>query len=255
MKILTKKHDLLKELEHSKKIASIADDKVWKIVTSAGQFRYDRKYEFIKSKVNFKKGLKLLEIGCGTGELTRRLPNPKISLIATDISPRLIEIAKKKIKNKKVRFKVSSVENLKFKDNSFDVIIGNSILHHLNILSAVNELKRVLKNKGQIVFIEPNMLNPLLFLIKNVRFIGKMMGETADETAFYRWQLKKILYDNGFRKVKVEPVDFFGNFYPDSIFKVLKKFLLFLEKVPIVREFSGSLIITGTLFKKMDYNN
>ena len=94
------------------------------------------------------------------------------------------------------------------------------------------------------------MLNPLVFLIKNVRFIGKMMGETVDETAFYRWQLKKILFDKGFTEIKIEPVDFFGNFYPDSVFKMLKKKLLSLETVPIIREFSGSLIITGTLFKK-----
>ena len=46
-------------------------------------------------------------------------------------------------------------ENLKFNDNSFDLVYGSGILHHLSIEKAIIEIKRVLKKGGKAVFYEP----------------------------------------------------------------------------------------------------
>lgn len=73
MKVLSKEYDILKELNHSRKFAKVADDKIWKTTTLVGRFRYDGKYGLIKQRVNLTKELKILEIGCGSGELTKRL--------------------------------------------------------------------------------------------------------------------------------------------------------------------------------------
>ena len=53
-------------------------------------------------------------------------------------------------------------------------------MHHLNVKKALVEFYRVLKPGGTIYFTEPNMLNPIIAVQKNIPFIKKLMGDTPD---------------------------------------------------------------------------
>ena len=55
-----------------------------------------------------------------------------------------------------------NAEFLEFDDNSFDLICGTAILHHLDLTRAYSELARVLKPGGLAVFMEPLGHNPLI---------------------------------------------------------------------------------------------
>lgn len=55
-----------------------------------------------------------------------------------------------------------SAENLTFKSNFFNLIIGSAILHHTDLNLAINNLHRVLKLGGRAIFIEP--MNQNIFL-------------------------------------------------------------------------------------------
>jgi SAM-dependent methyltransferase len=57
-------------------------------------------------------------------------------------------------------------ENLDYPDESFDVIYGRAILHHLNLHKANRQLLRVLKKEGVAVFIEPLGMNPVINLYR-----------------------------------------------------------------------------------------
>ncbi len=98
----------------------------------------------------------ILEVGVGTG---KNLPyyNPKAKITAIDISPRMLDKAKKragKIK-RKVEFHLMDAQGLKFKENSFDYIVGTFILCSIpDPVKALEEMRRVLKKDGQIIFIE-----------------------------------------------------------------------------------------------------
>ena len=57
---------------------------------------------------------------------------------------------------------MDNCEKTKFNDNSFDIIYGSGILHHLDISLCLKEMYRLLKPGGRFLFIEPLGTNPLI---------------------------------------------------------------------------------------------
>jgi len=231
------------EIEHFNKLLEKANHIWWGHETKAGQERLNRKgkilIEYLKPTPNFK----ILEIGCGLGVLTEQIITCDAEIIATDINLKMLELVRERIKAKNVSFVYADSEKLEFSDNTFDAVIGNSILHHLNISLALPEIRRVLKPGGKLMFFEPNMLNPHIFLERHVPYIRKKLDVSPDETAFYRWQIKKDLLKADFKNIKVTPFDFLYPLIPDSFINLVKRIGSVLEKTPIIKEIAGSLII------------
>lgn len=215
----------------------------WGAKTPGGQKRYDIKTQLFEKYCQPKPIDKILELGCGDGEFTRRIIGIKSSIVATDITPAVITRAQKNIHSKNVKFLLDNAENLNFKANSFDIVCGISILHHINTKKALQESYRVLKKGGSIFFTEPNLLNPLISVGLNIDWLRQKMEFSPSETALVRWQVKKILTDIGFRAVMVKNHDFLFPLTPKPFIKTAKKLSNFLEKTPLVKEISGSLII------------
>ena len=98
-----------------------------------------------------------LENGAGTGYFSLNLAPQGLNrdLTATDISPGMLKSLKSTAKDLgiKVRTVVTDAENLPFPDESFDVVLGHAVLHHIPDLDkAFSEFFRVLKPGGMIVF-------------------------------------------------------------------------------------------------------
>ncbi|RXI45958.1 MerR family transcriptional regulator [Clostridium tetani] len=97
---------------------------------------------------------KVLELGCGDGSLWRINYNyiPKSwDIYLTDFSKGMLEDAKKNLVKQKERFKfeIVDVEKIPYEDESFDLVIANHMLYHVeNIDRAMSEIKRVLKKDG-----------------------------------------------------------------------------------------------------------
>jgi ubiquinone/menaquinone biosynthesis C-methylase UbiE len=108
---------------------------------------------WVFDQYNIKEKYKILEFGCGTGNIWREkesvLPD-NIEITLTDISPLMIEKAKEKLcSNEKFNFKIMDIQNVPFSDNCFDIIIANHMLYHvLDIEKASSEIKRLLTNDG-----------------------------------------------------------------------------------------------------------
>lgn len=88
------------------------------------------------------KNKKVLEVGCGRGFLANKL-SAKNKVTACDI------VINDKLKKKypKVTFKPANIEDLPFKDSSFDVVVTTHTLEHVkNLGKAMSELRRVAKN-------------------------------------------------------------------------------------------------------------
>lgn len=229
------------EIYHGNKISEHAEE-VWGWSTAAGQLRADRRAGYFINLGKFNPKQKVLEIGCGTALFTKKVYDiTKANIVATDISQSLLDIAVKKIPA--VSFRLEDAMKLSFDNNSFNGIYGSSILHHLDIQKSLKEAYRVLKPGGKIVFAEPNMLNPQIFIQKNIPFIKRWLGDSPDETAIVRWSIKKILKEIGFKNVKVFPYDFLHPYTPVFMIGLVKAIGFIVERIPIVKEIAGSIII------------
>ncbi len=188
-------------------------------------------------------GMHVLELGCGTGYYTKELLQSGARICAIDISPDLLAIARSNIHAERVSFVQANAYSMGFEDNLFDSVVGSSVLHHLDIDRAMHEVFRVLKPGGQIVFTEPNMLNPQIMLQKNIPYIKQKLGDSLDETAFFKWQLHSILKKNGFRDIRIEPFDFLHPAIPEILIPAFECLNHSLEKMPFIKEIAGSLFI------------
>ena len=63
-------------------------------------------------------------------------------------------------------FRVDNCEKTGFQDNEFDLIYGTGVLHHLELEKCLNEIRRILKKDGEIIFIEPMGTNPFINLYR-----------------------------------------------------------------------------------------
>src|SRR5437660_4994176 len=237
-----------RELAHWRQWEAKADE-VWGWQTPAGQLRAARRAELFRELGRIGSGSKVLEIGCGTGEFTRRVAPLTKELRATDLSPELLRRAEQRVREEcstaNVVFELQDAMQLKLPNDCFDTVYGCSILHHVNASQALREVCRVLQPGGWCVFSEPNMLNPQIAVQKNVGFIKRRMGDSPDETAFFRWEIGRLLGQAGFERISVRPFDFLHPLTPRRWLKAVERFGLFLERIPGLRQISGSLILRG----------
>ena len=98
---------------------------------------------------------KVLEVGCGTGQLSLFLSRYKREIYSVDLSIGSLELGEKFRKKNNIEnlfFLRMSLFNLFFKKDFFDVIISNGVLHHTaNPEMAFTELVKYLKKDGYIV--------------------------------------------------------------------------------------------------------
>jgi len=234
----------INEIKHGEKIATHAEE-IWGHAKKAGQLRVERRVNLMVGLGGIGKESRVLELGCGTGEFTKRLAMTGAEVVAIDLSPDLLELAKKKLVDYgKVRFEIGDMEILEnLPDNYFTAVVGNSVLHHVDHIASLAVAKSKLTAGGKIIFSEPNMMNPQVAIWKNIAFIKKMVGDSPDETAFFRRRLANELKEIGYKNIRVENFDFLHPAVPDFLAEITEKIALLLEKIPLIKEFSGSLLI------------
>ncbi|OGC47744.1 hypothetical protein A2886_01825 [candidate division WWE3 bacterium RIFCSPHIGHO2_01_FULL_42_13] len=215
----------------------------WGAQTTVGQIRYDLKAEKFKECIPDFKNKKVLEIGCGDGEFTKRILNFGAKIIATDVTPAVVQRGRQLIHHPSVKFIVDNAEKMKFANKSMDVVCGVSILHHVNIKKVLSESYRVLKPGGQLFFTEPNLINPQIFLGLHVPFLRRRWEFSPSETALIRWQVEGRLRRVGFRTIRVVNYDFLHPLTPTPLIKVVHRMSQLLERTPLLKEISGSLLI------------
>jgi len=96
----------------------------------------------------------VLDVGCGTGNLTLALLKRLSSqgrVVSMDISPKMIGVAQGKIKDARVTWHVADAQKIPMEDQSCDRVICYSVWPHFEDFDAVaGEISRVLRPSGKI---------------------------------------------------------------------------------------------------------
>jgi len=111
-------------------------------------------------------GKRVLEYGSGASAQAFFLASHGARVTGIDISPVAVASGREHAADvglaDHVAFEVMDAESLLFEDQSFDLVCGAGILHHLDLDRAYAEIARVLVPAGAAVFVEPLGHNPLI---------------------------------------------------------------------------------------------
>lgn len=176
----------------------------------------------------------VLEIACGTGRVTKHLLDAigeKGKLVATDLNPDMIAIAKEKVADSRIEWQKADAQDLPFADNSFEAVICQyGVMFFPDKLKAFSETWRVLKPGGIFIFNAWDSLdaNPGAQVIDNV--LQEAFGEEAPNFlkegpySFYdQGQIRSLLKEASFKNIQLDLVKVSSNF--TSITDLAKGFL------------------------------
>jgi|ERR1700729_1318730 len=150
----------------------------------------DASHGYFKRRIlELARGKRVLEFGCGNGANALALCPAAKAVSGIDISEVAVQIGTEKAKEagiSNVDFFAMDAENLQFPDDSFDMICGVGILHHLDLQRAYSELARTVGPGGHAIFIEPLGYNPFINLFRRLTPAIR----TPDEHPFLEHDLK-----------------------------------------------------------------
>lgn len=151
--------------------------------------------KIVKSVGNNKK---VLDAGCGTGNLTLKLARNN-EVTAIDYSPTMLKVATEKTKNfDNVLIKQGDVTALLFEDKSFDIVVSVNVLFNLdNPGKAILEAKRVLKDNGILIISTPSKNTGLNKEFMDKVFADAKKGNIGIEKIMKLKKFNKILFEKG----------------------------------------------------------
>lgn len=142
------------------------------------------------------------DLGCGTGELLSILKGKADIAIGVDSSPKMLEIARKRLKNGQVNIelRLGEMEHLPLRDGEIELAVVNMVLHHIPApVVGIAEVHRVLKPSGTFILVDfDKHRNEFLRNTYGDRWLG-----------FTKKEIEKWLKGAGFeiiesRKIKVQ---------------------------------------------------
>src|SRR5438874_717444 len=139
-------------------------------------------------------GKKLLDFGCGSGQTSTQLAALGAFVTGMDISPELIQIAKRRAELDSVtdRVEFQNVDLIESPPppDSFDLILCSAVLHHVDYSVVLPILRRCLKPGGKIVIGEPTAMSPILRKIRD--WLPVERDVSPDEKQFDRADVARI---------------------------------------------------------------
>jgi 2-polyprenyl-3-methyl-5-hydroxy-6-metoxy-1,4-benzoquinol methylase len=188
--------------------------------------------------------LKVLDIGCGNGNISRYIGSKGHLVTGIDISKSAIDKAIELNEMKNVAFFNISAENLN-SNQKFDLIICSEVIEHLNIPeNVISTLKNLLKHKGVLIVTVPNGFGPrevlitkpiqwlkknkpsLFTVINNIKskmgFTGQTIQSDADDLTHVQFFTKKSLTNliskHNLKLINFDKSNFVETVFPFSLF-------------------------------------
>jgi len=197
----------------SKKFQSREKNKLEKIASWYNPRNKNRRVENIHFNYLFDveipliKGPKVLEMGCSTGLMTKRLVKKFPNLTVIDGSRKYIEYTKNLVKAKKAKFVLSLFEDFETKDKFDDIIMSHVLEHIKNPVFILKKAKSWLKKEGRIHITVPSAqslhrkVGQKMGVIKKLEGLTKKERNLGHRRVYSRESLKKDIEKAGLKVI------------------------------------------------------
>jgi ubiquinone/menaquinone biosynthesis C-methylase UbiE len=175
-------------------------------------------------------GCSVLDLGCGDGFYTARIwdiGRPR-GLVALDAAEAAVGVAAGKLRERPVRFLAAEGHRLPFRDDSFDVVLLQSILHHDD--TPGDMVKEALRVASRMVVHEPNGNNLGLKVIERVSKYHIEHGEKS----YTPRQVGQWVSAAGGAVVRCKFAGFVPMFCPDALARLMRFLKPVVERLPLV---------------------
>jgi ubiquinone/menaquinone biosynthesis C-methylase UbiE len=158
-----------------------------------------RLIETIVRLAGWASGVRVADLGCGSGVFTDLLRRKGFVCIGVDISPKLVALGQSKYSD--LELIEGDAENLPFDSESFDGVLLSGLVHHFpDPRRVAAEVHRILKPRGRFVAFDPNRMNPFMWLYRDrASPFYSSVGVTENERPVLAWRIAKVFQDEGFR--------------------------------------------------------
>jgi 2-polyprenyl-3-methyl-5-hydroxy-6-metoxy-1,4-benzoquinol methylase len=145
------------------------------------------------------RGKRILDLGCGSGETTVVLATRGARVAGLDLSPELIELAEKRLIDHRVtaELRTGSAYSTGLERESVDIVFAISILHHLDLERAREEIWRVLRPGGLLILREPVRDS------RTLAYVRKLVPSRGEEVSPYERPLRRSELENLARDFKI----------------------------------------------------
>ncbi len=235
-------------------MTSIVDDRgfnqgfTW---TPTQEVRMRRRAEAILEVTPGVSRRRMLELGCGTGELASFLARPEDAHVTgVDLCQPFVDQAQKRFGHERLQFLQADLgqaaDRLRLGDG-WSALVGNGILHHLyhHIDEALASMFSMLAPQGRFVFWEPNLFNPYVFAIFRFGLLRRLTKLEPDEMAFTPKWISQRLAQAGFGEISVKCRDFLVPAVPEALIPAVVAVGDVAERLPGVDHLAQSLFITA----------
>jgi SAM-dependent methyltransferase len=130
-------------------------------------------FKIFHSLLSDVKGKKILDAGCGAADDAKKLAKKGAEVFCVDISPKMIELARKNCKGLNVKFYIQDMEDISLKIKFDKIIAVNSIIYKKNLKNVLKTFKKLLKKDGEILIVVPHPVRKMVKYTKNYFESGK----------------------------------------------------------------------------------
>lgn len=184
------KYDVWEKLAHKY-------NKLWVQKYSLGPTRREVK-KIILPLLEENKELKILDIGCGTGQLINEISElyNDVNYLGIDVAENMIEIARKSNKNKNIKFMNSSIESFESNEKYDIIICTHAFPYFPDKQEMIKKMAELCNEKGQVIIVNSST-NSLKDLIINF-----FLKATTSKARYLSIDEMKELFKNAKLKLK-----------------------------------------------------
>lgn len=240
-------------------MASIVDERGYNqgfVLSPAQALRLRRRAEAIMAVLPLpaaaaeRQAVRILELGCGTGELAHELAAvTEARITGVDLSERFITAARENFRRPNLDFIVADLtrEIPAAGQERYHAITGNGILHHLyhHLDTVLPALHRWLRPGGRLVFWEPNLWNPYVWIIFSFAPMRRLAKLEPDEMAFTPRFIRTRLERAGFANISVATRDFLLPNTPPALIRPVVAVGDRLDRIPVINRLAQSLFFSA----------